>query len=80
MSPTDAHLAAYARLYGPSAEELRRSLPEHGDSLQGQLHELAKRPSVERCETAIRNLGGIVQVLNRYRERLVAEGTGDDLQ
>lgn len=77
MTPADTHSAAMARLYGPSAEEIRRSLPEHGDGIQGQLHELSARPSIERIETAIRNVEGIVQLLRRYRERLAAEGTGD---
>ena len=76
MTPTDAHIAAQSRLYGPSAEDIRRSFVEHGDGLQGQLHELSARPSVERVETAIRNIEGVAQLLRRYRERLKA-GEGD---
>ena len=76
MSP-DAHTAALARLYGPSAEEIRRSLPEHGDAIQGQLHELSTRPSVERVDIAVRNLDGLATLLRRYRERLQSEGAGD---
>ena len=76
MTPIDAHIAAQLRLYGPSAEDIRRSLVEHGDGLQGQLHELSARPSVERVETAIRNIEGVAQLLRRYRERLKA-GEGD---
>ena len=76
MNAVDAHTAAQARLYGPSGEEIRRSLAEHGDGLQGQLHELSARPSIERCDTAIRNLVGLADLLRRYRERLIA-GEGD---
>ena len=77
MTGAQAHAAAQARLYGPSGEEIRRSLPDHGDGIQGQLHELSVRPSVERIDTAIRNLDGITQLLRRYRERLIAgEGNG----
>lgn len=74
MNPTQACLAALGRLYGPDAEAMRRGLPEHGESIRGQLCELAARPSVERCETAIRNMGGLVQLLQRFRERLLIEG------
>lgn len=77
MSPADAHVAAQARLYGPTADEMRRALPGHGDGLQGQLHELSARPSIERCDAAIRNLDGLTQLLRRYRERLVAGEVGD---
>ena len=76
MSPADAHTAAQARLYGPDAETIRRSLSEHGEGIQGQLHELSARPSVERVDTALRNLDGLSQLLRRYRERLIA-GEGD---
>lgn len=74
MSAATDHIAALARLYGPTAEEYRRALPEHGESVHAQLCELATRPSLERCDTAIRNLSGLVTVLARYRERLQQEG------
>ena len=74
MNPHKATLSALGRLYGPDAESMRRGLPEHGDSISGQLAELAARPSVERCETAIRNMAGLVQLLQRFRERLLIEG------
>ena len=74
MSPTDARLAAMARLYGPSAEEIRQSLPDHGDGLQGQLQELHKRPSADRADLAARNLEAMAALVRRFRELLV---TGD---
>lgn len=77
MTPAEAHAAAQARLCGPDAETIRRTLPDHADGIQAQLVELSKRPSVERCDVAARNLDGLVQLLRRYRERLVAEGAGD---
>ena len=76
MSP-DAHTAALQRLYGPSAEEIRRSLPDHGDSVAAQLHELSARPTIERVDIVIRNLDGMATLLRRYRERLQTEGAGD---
>ena len=75
MSP-DAHIAALARLYGPSAEELRLSLPEHAQGIHAQLIELHARPSVERADTAARNLDAMAAHVRRYRERLVTEGEG----
>lgn len=77
MTPAEAHAAAAARMYGPGAEDIRRTLPDHGDSIRAQLHELSARPSIERIEVAARNLEGLVQLLRRYRERLIAEETGD---
>lgn len=76
----EAHTAALARLYGPSAEEIRLGLPEHGDSIAAQLHELSARPSVERAEIVIRNLDGLATLLRRYRERLQSEGCVSDGQ
>lgn len=71
---TDDYTSAMARLYGPTAEEYRRALPDHGESVHAQLCVLAARPSLDRCDTAIRNLAGLVTVLHRYRERLLQEG------
>lgn len=75
MSPDAA--VAYAALYAPTAEELRRSLPDVGDGLQGQLHELSARPSPDRCEQLARNLEGARLSVLRLREALLREGTGD---
>lgn len=76
MTAHEAHTAALARLYGPSSESIRLSLPEHGESVAGQLAELSARPSIERVDTAIRNLDGLATLLRRYRERLQSEGDG----
>lgn len=73
----EAHTAALARLYGPDAETIRRSLPDHGESVAGQLAELTARPSVERVETVIRNVDGLASLLRRYRERLLRELAGE---
>lgn len=65
---------ALSALYGPSAEDLRRALPELADGLSAQLVELHKRPTPERAEMVARNLEGVRQHVMRYRERLVVEG------
>lgn len=75
MTPVEAYLAAQARLYGQSAEDIRRSLVEHGDGLQGQLHELHKRPCADRADTAARNLEAVAKLIRRYGEMLVRRET-----
>lgn len=67
----------YADSYAPSAEVLRRSLPEIGDGLQGQLHELSARPSAERAAQVAANLDGAYRAILRLREALLREGAGD---
>jgi hypothetical protein len=69
--------AVYAALHAPSATELLRALPDVGDGLQGQLHELSARPSADRCEAAARNLDGARLTVMRLREALLREGGGD---
>jgi len=77
MSPENT-VAAYAALYGPSTESMRQSLPEIGEGLAAQLAELHKRPSPDAAEQLARNLDGARVAVMRYRERLVAEGAGDE--
>ena len=69
--------AAYAALPAPSADILRRSMPDIGDGLQCQLHELSVRPSAERCEQLARNLEGARLTVLRLREAMLREGEGD---
>lgn len=72
-----ADAEGYAALYAPTAEELRRSLPEIGDGLQAQLHNLYARPSAADAERVAANLDGARRAVMRLRERLIAEGRGD---
>lgn len=66
--------AAYAALYGPSAADLCRSLPEIGDGLQGMLYELSARPTVDGAEQLAANLDGARRACLRIREALLREG------
>ncbi|GGZ56036.1 hypothetical protein GCM10008101_06800 [Lysobacter xinjiangensis] len=75
MTGADA-LRAYQALYQPSAEQLRRYLPELGESLAAQLDELHKRPCADRCDRLAVNLEGALLHVRRYRERLLVEGEG----
>ena len=76
MNGPDA-AAAYAAMHAPTADALRRSLPDVGDGLAGQLAELCVRPSAERCEAAARNLEGARLSVMRLREALLREDIGD---
>lgn len=71
---TAVQLAAVARLYSPSAESLRRDLPEIGECIRAQLLELHREPTPERVDVLLIAVEGIRRHLARYRERLVAEG------
>lgn len=70
--------AAYAALYAPNAEDLRRSLPEIADRLHLQVMQLHEHPSAEFCAQLAANLGGAQRAVLRFRERLLAEGAGDE--
>ena len=72
-----AAAAAYAALRAPSSEAIRRGLVDVGDGLQGQLHELSVRPSLDRCEQAARNLEGARLTVMRLRAALELEGEGN---
>lgn len=69
--------AMYAASYAPDAEALRTSLPDIGEGICAQLHELYARPSVERAERVAANLAGAQRAVLRLREALLREGTGD---
>lgn len=71
---TAVQLAALARLYTPSAESLRRSLPDIGDGLQAQFLELHKRPCADAAERLAINLDASRREVMKLRERLIAEG------
>lgn len=66
----------YAALYGPSVEELRRSLPEIGDGLQAQLHELYARPNPTAADQLAANLDGARRAVLRLAEAIRREGDG----
>jgi hypothetical protein len=76
MTGADA-ARAYAALYGPSAADLCRSIPDVADGLHGQLCELSARPTVDGAEQLASNLDGARRAVLRLRERLLAEGSGD---
>lgn len=76
MSPQQA-ATVYAALYGPSADDLRSGLPDIGDGLQAQLHELFRDPTPEAAERVAINLAGAQRAVQRFREALLREGAGD---
>lgn len=69
--------AMYAAQYGPSVEELRRSLPDIGDGLQAQLHELYASPDPTAAEQLAANLDGARRAVLRLAEAIRREGRGD---
>jgi hypothetical protein len=70
--------AAYAALYAPTADDLRRSLPDIADRIHTQLMQLHEHPCGDFCEQLAANLGGAQRAVLRFRERLLAEGKGDE--
>lgn len=75
MTATDA--ALYAALYGPTAAELRQSLPGMAEGLHAQLDALYEHPSIEACERLAANLGGASRAVLRLREALMREAEGN---
>lgn len=69
--------ALYAALYGPTADELRRSLPEIGEHLQRSLESLSAEPTAEMAERIAVELDGARRAVMRFRERLLVEGRSD---
>ena len=70
-------IARYVTAYTPSVEDLRTGLPDMGDGLQAQLHELYARPSADAAERVAANLDGARRAVLRLRERIISEGSGD---
>jgi hypothetical protein len=68
----------YAALYGPSVEELRVSLPEIGDGLQAQLHELYSYPDPTAADQLAANLDSARRALLRLAEATRREGRGGE--
>ncbi len=65
--------ALYAALYSPSSQELKRPLVEVGNRLQGQLHELAMRPTPDGAEMLALQLEGVRRSVLKLREALIRE-------
>jgi len=63
-----------APIFQPDPEALRRQLPDLGDGLSAQCHELHTKPTAERCERLALNLEGARRAVLTLRERLIAEG------
>ncbi len=68
--------AAYASLYCPSSRELIQPMPEIGSRLQGQLHELAMRPTADGAEMLALQLEGVRRCVLKLREALIREAGG----
>ena len=60
----------------PQAEAYRQQLPDLGDGLQAQCHDLWRAPSAERCERLAFNLVEAQRLALSLRDRLMAEGEG----
>lgn len=67
----------YAALYAPASQDLRRLLPDVGDALQAQFHELSARPCLDRCDRLAMSLAGAQTTLRKFREALDREGRGN---
>lgn len=66
-----------APIFAPDSESLRRHLADLGEGLQAQCAELQRAPTPERAERLACNLAGAHRLALAFRERLIAEGTGD---
>ncbi len=79
MTGPDA-AAAYASLYAPTVEDLRRGLPEIADGLQVQLLELYARPSAPAAEMLAANLDGARRAVLRLADAIRREGVDGERQ
>lgn len=70
----NAAVDAMARPYGVPAETQRRALPELGEALSAQLHELYARPSLAAADQVAANLDGAKRAVLRYAEAMRREG------
>ena len=79
---TAAEVNALKALHAIPAAHLVRPLVEIGDRVQGQLHELAMRPTADGCERLAIELEGTRRHLLRIREALLRESqaAGDGLR
>lgn len=59
------------------AEHIRGQLPEIGQGLAGQLADLSRDCTPERCERALINLRGAQQTILRLREALQRKDGAD---
>jgi hypothetical protein len=71
-------MRAYAALYAPSSDELRRQLPDIGENLGTQLSELSARPSLDRCDRIAASLTGVQLTVQKLREAMVREGSAGE--
>lgn len=62
-----------AALYRPSADSLRRQLPELADGIHAQLCELATRPSRDKGEALASNLDGVRRHVLRLADAIGRE-------
>jgi hypothetical protein len=67
----------YAALYGPTANELHRSLLDMADGLHAQLIALHDHPTVHACNSVAANQGGAARAVLRLGEALQREGGND---
>ncbi|TDK23433.1 hypothetical protein E2F46_10970 [Luteimonas aestuarii] len=59
------------------ADHIRGQLPEIGEGLSGQMADLSRDCTPERCERALINLRGAQQTILRLREALQREAGAD---
>lgn len=69
----EAHSAAVARLYGPTAADLARPLTDVGEALAAQLQTLAMDPTPDGAERVAINLNGALRAVRQLQEQLLRE-------
>jgi hypothetical protein len=74
MSGNHESAAAYAALYAPTVDDLRRSLPDIGDGLQAQFQTLFDHLSAADAEQLASNLSGASRTCLRLAEAIRREG------
>jgi hypothetical protein len=67
-----------APIYQPDPETIRRQLPDLGDGLQAQCHDLYRDPHPERCERLALNFEGARRAVLELRQLLLAQGEAGD--
>jgi len=77
MTPSAAE--QYARLYGPTSEELRRTIPDVADGIHAQLCELSARPTPDGCDRVLISIAGAQAAVRSLHAALRGEG-GDSVR
>jgi hypothetical protein len=64
-------------MYGPTFDDLRRTLPDIGDGLQAQIQDLYFHPSAGAAEHLAANLARAQRICLQLAEVIRREGSGD---